>query len=914
VKTILSSWRDRYLTKFTIFLVMVALIAGMVGCSGHISEDLEIYDWYGLDKVRYNLNGHHTLMNDLDFTTEGYAAVHSGKGWQPIGISKRDQFTGSFDGQGNNISDLYINRPNDDNVGLFGYVDKGGVIKNVRVVDVAVTGDCNVGGLVGNNGGTVEYSYSTGNVTSKYGSSIGGLVGINDGGTVSSSNFTGSVDGDDGVGGLVGDNTGNVSNSYSIGSSVIGYYGVGGLVGYNKGGSVSSSNSTGSVDGFDGVGGLVGDNTGTVSNSYSTGSSVDGCYGVGGLVGYNNGGSMSICNFTGSVSGRSQVGGVAGNNSGTVENSHSNGNVTGSNDYVGGLVGNNIGTVSNSYSTGSVTGNDEVGGLVGNNEKGTVSSSYSTGSVTGNDEVGGLVGNNTGTVSSSNSTGSVTGENGVGVGGLVGNNEKGTVSNSYSTGSVTGDENVGGLVGSNIDRGTVSNSCSTGSVNGTDGVGGLVGRNYKGFVSNSHYNYDEVLINSKEIITIGALFGEDFEEWLANDKFLDINDRLSQESGYYVVNNVTDFKELLAFGQDSSLKFRLNTDLDLATEPDFYIPYLAGKFYGNSHTISNLSLNLDFVYNVGLFGYLARGGKVTQVGVENVDITGASSVGGLVGYNWEGTVRASNSTGSVTGNDDVGGLVGSNDAGTVGNKYASIVEENCNSTCSVTGKNEHVGGLVGYNYKEGEVYNSYSTGSVTGNEDVGGLVGQNEGKVEDSYSTGSVNKGLSQYGDVVGGLVGLNEGIVGESYSTGSVSGDYRVGGLVGVNYDEVSNCYSTGSVSGDSYVGGLVGYTGNDYEDKVNRTYSSGSVSGDSYVGGLVGFWKMGDVSNSFWDKDTSHMDESDGGIGLNTEDMMDIDTFEWDICEVAPGETDRGCTWNIVDIESYPNDATYPFLSWQP
>ena len=148
------------------------------------------------------------------------------------------------------------------------------------------------------------------------------------------------------------------------------------------------------------------------------------------------------------------------------------------------------------------------------------------------------------------------------------------------------------------------------------------GRESDGTVSNSYYSYDEVLINGRNIITIGALSNEDFEQWLANDKFLDVNGRLSQEDGYYLINDVNDFKQLLAFGQDGSLKFRLKNDLDLGGEPNFYIPYLAGEFDGNGHKISNLSLNIDFISEVGLFGYLASGGTVTGVSVENVNITG----------------------------------------------------------------------------------------------------------------------------------------------------------------------------------------------------------------------------------------------------------------------------------------------------
>ena len=71
-----------------------ALIAGMVGCDGDgytpPSQDLEIRDWYDLDAVRNNLDGHHTLMNDINSTTPGYQELagptaNGGQGWKPIG-------------------------------------------------------------------------------------------------------------------------------------------------------------------------------------------------------------------------------------------------------------------------------------------------------------------------------------------------------------------------------------------------------------------------------------------------------------------------------------------------------------------------------------------------------------------------------------------------------------------------------------------------------------------------------------------------------------------------------------------------------------------------------------------------------------------------------------------------------------
>jgi len=252
-------------------------------------EIWEIRDWYDLDAIRNNLGGRYILMNNLDSTTAGYMELASettnqGKGWKPIGTSD-DQFIGSFDGQVYEIEDLFINRPDEDYVGLFGEVGQEGVTKDIGVVNVTVIGDDYVGGLVGHSDGTVSNSYSTGSVNGT--EHVGGLVGHN-GGIVSNSHSSGSVTGDSRVGGLVGWNQATLSNSYSS-CRVTGNWSVGGLVGDNwyYESTVGNSYSTGSVTGGSRVGGLVGVNYyGSVTHSYSTGS-VTGSSQVGGLVGYN---------------------------------------------------------------------------------------------------------------------------------------------------------------------------------------------------------------------------------------------------------------------------------------------------------------------------------------------------------------------------------------------------------------------------------------------------------------------------------------------------------------------------------------------------------------------------------------------------------------------------------------------------
>ena len=265
---------------------------------------------------------------DINFDAADFQSggdfYNSGSGFIPIGDGST-QFTGSYDGDGHTITGLFINRVN--YVGLFGSTDGGAMIKNIGLINVNITGSDYVGGLVGNNIGTINKSYSTVSVIGSF--HAGGLAGVN-GGTISNSYSTGSVTGHIGsyVGGLVGTNynSSTISNSYYSGWA----WGesVGGLVGLNINSTISKSYSTGTVWGDNGgstVGGLVGNNIGTINNSYSTGSAWG---------------------------------------SGTS--------------YVGGLVGTNSVTISNSYSTGSVSGTSNiiVGGLVGYNNNSTISSSF----------------------------------------------------------------------------------------------------------------------------------------------------------------------------------------------------------------------------------------------------------------------------------------------------------------------------------------------------------------------------------------------------------------------------------------------------------------------------------------------------------------------------------------------------------
>jgi hypothetical protein len=446
--------------------------------------------------------------------------------------------------------------------------------------------------------------------------------------------------------------------------------------------------------------------------------------------------------------------------------------------------------------------------------------------------------------------------------------------------AVTGYDYVGSLVGRN--DGTVVNSYSIGSVNGQKYVGGLVGYDLGHTVSNSYYDYEQSLINGENMITLAALSDEDFEEWLANGKFLDVNERLSQEDGYYLINDVNDFKQLLVFGQNSTLKFRLTNDLDLGDEPDFYIPYLAGEFDGNDHTISNLSVNLDFVSPLGLFARVANGATLTHIGVENVDIAGYQDVGGLVGEGL-GTISDSYCAGSVTGYRYIGGLVGAN-IGTVINCYA---------TGNVSGESG-VGGVVGHN-EGGIVSGGYFTGSVTSDsgQGVGGLVGENwRGTITNSRFVGDVGGDVNpeERVDWVGGLVGWNDGDVVACYSSGDITGFSQVGGLIGAHWDGIiDNCSFTGNVTGQQYTGGLVGMQ---LYGALSDSHSIANVNGYWFAGGLVGWNEAGAVNNCYSVTNVTGRDMAGGLIGHNQEGTI-AHSYS---CGTVSGGPDGNCIGGLV------------------
>jgi rhodanese-related sulfurtransferase len=326
-------------------------------------------------------------------------------------------------------------------------------------------------------------------------------------------------------------------------------------------------------------------------------------------------------------------------------------------------------------------------------------------------------------------------------------------------------------------------------------------------------------------------------------------------------------EDLIALGEtpeDYDKHFILTSDIDLDpnlpggrvfdraviapdtndVEPDFQGTQFTGMFDGNRHTISHLTI-IGTGY-LGLFGQIAvERAIIRNLGVMDVNITGSGSF---------------------------------------------------------------IGGLAGDNHDQGTITTCYSTGSVSGESDTGGLLGHSfRGFIDRSWSTARVTATSA-----VGGLLGgITQASINYCYSDGTVHGDSSVGSLVGSSDEgNINNSFSRGMVTGVTYVGGLVGHNQSwNNQARVTECYSIATVNGDSDVGGLIGCDDIGGIiTSSFWDIQTSGQAASAGGIGNPTAEMQTAGTFidtGWDFV----GETENG----TEDIWSICEGTNYPRFVWQ-
>ena len=560
------------------------------------------------------LDAHLLLTADLDC-----AAVTL----YPIG--DLGPFTGVFDGGNHVISNAGIEQPSSDCVGIFSMLGNasGDRIHDLGVEDSVVTGRNCVGGLVGYNYlGPLTSCYATGAVSGT-GSCVGGLVGLH--------------------------RVGMLQDCYASGA-VTGNYQVGGLVGYHDGGQAEDCHATSVVTGTDSVGGLAGNGGGMLTSCYATGV-VTGGQKVGGLVGY-QGGTATKCHATGAVSGSGLVGGLVGYQAGgTATKCYATGSVTSTGDRVGGLVGYKIssGTVTFCYATGSVTGGNFVGGLSGTNDTGPMANCYATGDVVGSNMVGGLVGWSISPI---------------------------PVTNCYATSAVTGDTNLGGLVGF-LESGSVTASFWDVTTGGPDnGVGtGLPTAQMKQGVTFESAGWDftgspPVWVMYQEGLTYPHLYAFP----MPVESIEALQALAFAPSGNFFLTRDIDARATAGWGAKSGVPGF--TPIGTAAAA------FNGILDGQGHRIFGLHIHRPDLDGVGLFGHIGASGIVRGVGLDDLTVTGGNQTGGLAGMN-AGTIEQCYVQGEVEGIQEVGGLLGENQ-GSISESYAA-------TSLSASG----FGGLVG---------------------------------------------------------------------------------------------------------------------------------------------------------------------------------------------------------------------------
>jgi hypothetical protein len=788
-------------------------------------------------------------------------------------------FTGIFDGNEHTISHMTIRGGG--YLGLFGYLS--GEVRNLGAVGVNVSGAGDgVGGLVGENWGDISRCYSTGAVKGE--NDVGGLIGRNE---------------YDPIGSVLWGGAPHVTDCFSTSSVTATGYSIGGLIGWN--GRVA-----------------------TVSTCYSAGA-VSGKSAVGGLIGSGSIGKVTACFWDVQTSGQAISDGGTGKTTTEMQTAKTfidtrwdfvGETANGSEDiwkiaeglgyprlawerYSGGTGDSNdpyqIATAADLIALGetpedydkhfiltadvdldpnqasgrvfpqavipTLTGVFDGRGhrisrltIAGDGNLGLLGHLTSAAEVknlglvdvkitSSGGRCGGLVGYNHGTVSRCYSTGEVTGSHDT-AGGLVAAND-GLVTQSYSAAVVIGRHivglvcAVGGLVGYN--NGDVTHCYSTGPVSGGSDVGGLVGYNWVlGTVTQCFWDKQ----TSGQTTSAGGT-GKTTADMQTESTFV-----CWVGDGTWTIDEGKDYPRFSWEKASGRAMTRSCYGGGSGGQTDPYLIYTAEQLNMIDLIPCDWNKHFKLMVDIDLSGFDGKHGRP----IFNPIGEGALA-GGLEGvYHIAGTPF----TGLFDGN---------------GHTISRLTVDNgweCSGLFSMLGPGGQVKnlGVVDVN--------------VTSYQPAGALVGANLGTVTGCYSSGTLTGECE-----VGGLIGWNEGDLTYCYSTAAVSGQEGIGGLIGRNNGHVTGCFIAGAISGSGVgVGGLVGY---------------GWVAHMGGSGRSVR--RLGTVTASFWDAQTSGQATSAGGTGKTTAEMRAAKTFldaGWDfVGETANGTAD---IWWILEGKDYP------------
>lgn len=767
---------------------------------------------------------------------------------EPIGIA-RIAFNGNYDGQGHTISNLAQNRRNEFNAGMFGLLGKDAQVRNIKFVAPTVnSAKSKVGIVAGESNGKVSNITVTGGYVGVPAYYSGGIVGMNYG-TVDSTSFSGTIEGENMVGGIVGVNYNVVSNSWSDATVNLTY-----KKGY--------------------AGGVCGSNsrvTSQISDSYFTGIVTD-AYGegkIGGIAGYMYLGTIDRCW-----------------NGGQVNASYASAHKG----YAGGIIGHSLGAkLNNCYNSGIVRSytSDLVGGIAGVLEKGESGPNKSdapelnsclntgvvlcAGSALNNELYGSMIGSQPAKINDTYFDGQAS---------FNGSTEHALETATLASGKAPEGfdaqtwtlkaglypqlakfANVGkamlDAVPFTLKSGeTVKHMKSDFTVSTANGVtwslfkGGALGTTGHGLKLSG--NNVTVTATTAASDTLTVTRGNDFRIYILKvvpDEF----EGAGTEANPYLIKTKDDLMKIrnavdLQLYDYTGTYFKLANDIDMGGNSGFFGMSVHGAYYafngtldGNGHSIKNwqanrsIGSNGDFIantenYMAGLFIYTGLKSVIKNLNIaSDCQVTGGSYVAGVAAYN----------SGRI---------------------------ENCRNFATVKATKTAAAGVAAYNAAGATVTGCYNAGTITsGGTVAGGIVGTNLGAIELSQNDGNVGVAV---------LTSL------ESDSTSLKT----AGGIAGENGGTMANVANLGHVSAGGEVGGIAG--NNAYKTTVTGLIAAGTVesfSDQKTLGAVFGKHNTSSavVTDGYYDsqlagKNAGNAQAVDGITASTTASLVSGDTIK--------------------------------------
>ena len=905
------------------------------------------------------------LMSDIDLT-DWIEENSPNQGWQPIGVSS-SKFQGIFDGNNHTISNLNINRPSADGVGLFGYAN-GATFKNIVIDETTITGNGDVGPVCGNaSSSTFSNCKVTATINAK-GNTVGGIAGSASGTFTNNKVTNTTINGNDNVGGNVG-YTGNATFTSNYVSAMIGGKNqVGGILG-NSSSNCSFDNNIVkcNIVGVDNVGGLIGQIMQQEKLPLK----------------------IKKCAFYGTIKAHSRVGGVIGLfysfGNCDISNCYSICDIQATGDRIGGILGQKEGgyraswSISNSYHSGNILGGVNVGGIVGDANRVSITKCQSLGSVNANSHVGGVVGCISGnsdfeyysqlkqnvalttTLLSTNEVGRIYGIKGdYSTIGMLGSSDDNLalstmiVSKAGVVQEVNDNEQNGTSMSSTglklkanyvahgwdfnndwaiqetetypykpwqtappyVESGLVSQSTT---ITGKSVDGGTVyleiGDRYKVSMkcNGNEFTFTVPALQSGEKV---RLYAESDDKWQSpyTDEFVSYPGK-GTEADPYLVYTASDLQGVYKRGY-----YKLMNDVDLtewinAKSPKEGWPAIGKNgiseifFDGGGHTVSGLWCKTDAGYN-GLFSNFP-GGYIRNLNVKVADgksVSGGDYTGILIGRFAKGTINNVTVEGNVASTCRGGGIVGGAEDLTINSAFFA-------GKVTSTSNDAKLGGIAGET-NGGKLTRCSANADIeaTGENTIaGGLAGVANSDISVSYSKGSVT--LTGAGSYAGGLLGqnLSSGTVANSYSRASASSKLYAAGLVAYNYGAVSNSYAKGNVSSQYYGAGVVGYN-----DGASATLS-GCVAGNPKVDisdqsgwtiRVLGGFKNGAAQPGENNYALNTIIVSVNGVPKKVNDNI-LDGYAKTEEELEQQSTYTGLGWDFSDAWSIDEGHAWPLLN---